>query len=95
MRTTIRFRNDDKVKAKVFILDNIENISQLCLSSNEEEYVRKTYGESNSDIITINRYTECISFSLTYKMRARAWRNVAREGTRYAGVLTRVESRRC
>ena len=29
MRTTIRFRNDDKVKAKVFILDNIENISQL------------------------------------------------------------------
>ena len=60
MRTTIRFRNDDKVKAKVFILDNIENISQLCLSSNEEEYVRKTYGESNSDIITINRYTECI-----------------------------------
>ena len=34
MRTTIRFRNDDKVKAKVFILDNIENISQLCLSSN-------------------------------------------------------------
>ena len=60
MRTTIRFRNDDKVKAKVFILDNIENISQLCLNSNEEEYVRKTYGESNSDIITINRYTECI-----------------------------------
>ncbi|MGN0033577.1 MAG: leucyl aminopeptidase family protein [Candidatus Limimorpha sp.] len=60
MKTSIKFRNDSNVNAKVFILDSIENLSQVNLNNNEEEHVIKSYKKSKSDIIILDRYTECI-----------------------------------
>ncbi len=57
--TSLKFRNDDKVKTKVFILDSIESIEKTGLCNEEAEYVKKCYEDSKDSIITINRYSEC------------------------------------
>lgn len=58
MNTVLKFRNDDDVKAKVFILDGIENIDKLALRAEEAEYVRRSYGEDKDKTVVIDRYTE-------------------------------------
>ncbi len=57
--TNLKFRTDDKVKAKVFILESIESIEKTGLRNEEAEYVKKCYDDSKDSIITINRYSEC------------------------------------
>lgn len=56
--TTLKFRNDEKVKAKVFILESEEQIEKIGLRQEEADYVKKSYGDSKDKIIVINRYTE-------------------------------------
>lgn len=60
MNTVLKFRNDDNVKAKVFILDGIENIDKIGLHPEEAEHVRKSYGESKDKSVVIDRYTELL-----------------------------------
>ena len=57
--TTLKFRNDDKVNAKVFILDSIENIDKIGLREDEANHVRKSYDDDKGKTVVINRYTEC------------------------------------
>ncbi len=57
--TTLKFRNDDKVSAKVFILNTIENIDNIGLSTDESCYAKKIYDNDKRKTIVINRYTEC------------------------------------
>ena len=57
--TTLKFRNDDKVSAKVFILDSAESIGKIGLREEEAEYVRKSYDDDKRKTVVINRYTEC------------------------------------
>lgn len=56
--TTLKFRNDDNVKAKVFILDSAEQVEQLGLRQEEAEHVKKCYSEDKEKTIVIDRYTE-------------------------------------
>jgi len=58
MTTTLKFRKDDKVKAKVFILESIEQVEQLMLRAEETEHVKKNYDEDKEKTIVIDRYTE-------------------------------------
>jgi len=58
MNTVLKFRNDDNVKAKVFILDGIENIEKIGLRPDEAEHVKKSYDDSKDKAIVIDRYTE-------------------------------------
>lgn len=57
--TTLKFRKDDKISAKVFILDTAEDIGKIGLRQDEADYVRKSYGNDKGDAVVINRYTEC------------------------------------
>ena len=57
--TTLKFRNDDKISAKVFILDSAENIDKIGLNKEEADYVRKSYDDDKKKTAVINRYTEC------------------------------------
>lgn len=57
--TTLKFRKDDKISAKVFILDTAEDIGKIGLHQDEADYVRKSYGNDKGDAVVINRYTEC------------------------------------
>lgn len=57
--TTLNFRKDDKISAKVFILDSTENIEKIGLRQDEADYVRKSYDCDKCKTIVINRYTEC------------------------------------
>ena len=59
MNATLRFRNDDKVSAKVFILESAEQIEKIDLRKEEADYVRKSYDDDKKKNIVINRYTEC------------------------------------
>jgi len=59
MNTILKFRNDDAVKAKVFILDGIENIEKIGLRPDEAAHVRRSYDESEDKMVVIDRYTEC------------------------------------
>ena len=59
MNATLRFRNDDKVSAKVFILESAEQIEKIGLRKEEADYVRKSYDDDKKKNIVINRYTEC------------------------------------
>ena len=58
MTTTLKFRKDDKVKAKVFILESIEQVEQLMLRAEETEHVKKNHDEDKEKTIVIDRYTE-------------------------------------
>lgn len=58
MNAILKFRNDDTVKAKVFILGGIENIGNVGLREDEYDYVKKSYDESKDKIVVIDRYTE-------------------------------------
>ena len=57
--TTLKFRNDNNVSAKVFILDSAESIGKIGLREEEAEYVRKSYDDDKRKTVVINRYTEC------------------------------------
>ncbi len=57
--TTLKFRKDDKISAKVFILDTTEDIGKIGLRQDEADYVRKSYGNDKGGAVVINRYTEC------------------------------------
>ena len=57
--TLLKFRNDDKVSAKVFILESAEQIDKLNLNKEEADYVRKSYDDDKKNTVVINRYTEC------------------------------------
>lgn len=57
--TTLKFRKDDKISAKVFILDTAEDIGKIGLRQDEADYVRKSYGNDKGGAVVINRYTEC------------------------------------
>lgn len=57
--TTLKFRKDDKISAKVFILDTAEDIGKIGLRQDEADYVRKSYGNDKGGTVVINRYTEC------------------------------------
>ena len=57
--TTLKFRNDDKVNAKVFILDSVENIDKIGLREDEANHVRKSYDDDKNKTVVINRYTDC------------------------------------
>ena len=59
MNATLRFRNDDKVSAKVFILESAEQIEKIGLRKEEADYVRKSYDDDKKKNVVINRYTEC------------------------------------
>ena len=59
MNATLRFRNDDKVSAKVFILESAEQIEKIDLRKEEADYVRKSYDDDKKKNVVINRYTEC------------------------------------
>lgn len=57
--TQLKFRNDDNVSAKVFILDSIDNIEKTGLRKEECDYIKKIYADDNKKTVVINRYTEC------------------------------------
>ena len=57
--TTLKFRNDDKTDAKVFILESAEQIGKIGLRKEEADYVKKCYDDDNDKTVVINRYTEC------------------------------------
>ena len=57
--TTLKFRNDNKVSAKVFILESAEDINKIGLNQNEVDYVKKSYDDDKKKTIVINRYTIC------------------------------------
>ena len=57
--TTLRFRKDDKIEAKVFILESADQIEQIGLTKKEADYVKKTYDDDKDKTVVINRYTEC------------------------------------
>ena len=57
--TTLKFRNDDKIAAKVFILESTEQIEKIGLRKEEADYVRKRYDDDKKKASLINRYTEC------------------------------------
>lgn len=57
--TILKFRNDDKVKAKVFILESEEQIEKIGLRKEEADYVKKGYDDDKKKTVVINRYTEC------------------------------------
>jgi len=58
MTTVLKFRNDNDVKAKVFILDGMENIDNIGLRPDEAEHVKKSYDDSKDKAVVIDRYTE-------------------------------------
>lgn len=58
MTTILKFRNNDDVKAKVFILDGMENIDKIGLRPDEAEHVKKSYDDSKDKAVVIDRYTE-------------------------------------
>ena len=57
--TVLKFRKDDKVKAKVFILESIEQIKEIGLSKEEADYVKKSHNDDKKKTVVINRYTDC------------------------------------
>ncbi|MBR6439211.1 MAG: leucyl aminopeptidase [Bacteroidales bacterium] len=57
--TTLKFRNNDKVSAKVFILESAEDVDKIGLRKEEADYVRKSYDDDKKKTVVINRYTEC------------------------------------
>ena len=55
----LKFKNDDKVNAKVFIFESTEQIEKIGLRKEEADYVRKRYDDDKDKTVVINRYTEC------------------------------------
>ena len=57
--TILKFRKDDNVCAKVFILDSAEYIEQIGLRQEEADYVKKCHDDDKEKTVVINRYSEC------------------------------------
>lgn len=57
--TELKFRKDDKINAKVFILESADQIEQIGLLKKESDYVKKSYDDNKDKTVVINRYTEC------------------------------------
>ena len=57
--TELKFRKDDKIAAKVFILESAEDIDRIGLKKDEADYVKKSYDDDKKKTVVINRYTEC------------------------------------
>lgn len=82
MKTVLKFRNDDNVKAKVFILGGMENIEKLGLRPDEAEHLKKSYENSAEKIVVFNRYTELI---VVFFISEEAEENVLMETCRRRG----------
>lgn len=57
--TILKFRKDDKVSAKVFILESAEQIDKIGLRKEEADYVKRRYDNDKKKASLINRYSEC------------------------------------
>lgn len=58
MKVEIKNLENELVKAKAFVMNDIENVMNLSLHDDELNYVKETYDVNKDDIIVINRYTE-------------------------------------
>ena len=56
--TELKFRNDDKIAAKVYILESAEDIDKIGLNKDEADYVKKSYDDDKKKTVVINNQKE-------------------------------------